>query len=54
MTLLDELPEAWRPILADTLNSDAGRKLQQHLIDLLAEERRFFRQGTLGFRRFGV
>ena len=37
MTLLDELPEAWRPILADTLNSDAVRKLQQHLIDLLAE-----------------
>ena len=37
MTLLDELPEAWRPILADTLNSDAGRKLQQHLIDLLAQ-----------------
>ena len=37
MTLLDDLPEAWRPILADTLNSDAGRKLQQHLIDLLAK-----------------
>jgi len=37
MTLLDELPEAWRSILADTLNSDAVRKLQQHLIDLLAE-----------------
>ena len=36
MTLLDELPEAWRPILADTLNSDAGWKLQQNLIELLA------------------
>lgn len=37
MTLLDELPEAWRPILADTLNSDAGRRLEQHLFDLLAQ-----------------
>ena len=42
MTLLDELPEAWRPILVDTLNSDAGRKLQQHLIDLLAQGEEIF------------
>lgn len=42
MTLIDELPEAWRPILADTLNSDAGGRLEQHLIDLLGQEGEIF------------
>ena len=37
MTLLDEIPQGWRPILADTLTADAGRKLEQYLIDLLAK-----------------
>lgn len=36
MTLLDELPEAWRPVLADTLSSDAGRRLEHNLMDLLS------------------
>ncbi|MCH1554292.1 MAG: uracil-DNA glycosylase [Luminiphilus sp.] len=42
MTLLDELPEAWRQILADILNSNDGRKLEQHLIDLLTQGAEIF------------
>ena len=38
MNLLNDIPEAWRDILAGTLSSDAGRLLQQRLLELLLHD----------------